>query len=296
MTWRLSLALSACFAVAGCGGNPFDNAPTTPPVPPGGGTGTGATIPAAFAGNLKSATYNKTTETLSVAITPLGASTTTPATEFTFDRTPALDTNGFQAFTRQETSSNRYILALFDTSRSGAGSAGVAGSGQFSETVWGSTYSANEAFAKPTEGGLATYSGRYAGILNSGVSVPGPGTPFDPGQSLRTEGDVMISADFTNNAVEGGIRNRRIVETGVGLSNVFLQISTINSDGTFGGTVVFPDLASAGTYGGTFAGTGASAVVGAIEITPISGDGDLLERGVFVGDLCVPGDPTPCPP
>lgn len=294
MYWRTLAAVSACVTIIGCGGNPFGNGPAAPP-PPGGGTGTGSTIPAALKGSLQSATYNKAAGTLSVAIIPLGGTTTTPATEIVFERDPAYDTNGFQGFKYQETTSNRYLVALFDTSRNGAASAGVSGSAQFTETVWGSTYSANEAFTRPAAGGVASYSGRYVGILNAGPTVPGPGLPFDPARQFRTQGDVLINADFTNNAVEGGIRNREIVESGTALEDVFLQISTIESDGTFGGVVAFAGPTPVGTYAGTFAGTGATAVAGALEFTPVEGDADLLERGVFVGDICAPGDPSPCP-
>lgn len=296
MSWRITAAASACVFIVACGGNPFNNAPTTggggttPPVTPG-----TSGIPAALKGSLQSATYNKAAGTLSVAITPLGGSTSTPASPIVFTRNNAYDTNGFQAFTYQESTTGRLIVALFDTSALGAGSAGVAGSGQFTQTVWGSTYGANQAFTRPAGGGVATYSGRYAGILNTGTPVAGPGAPFDPSRAARTRGDVVLNADFTNNAVEGGIRNRTNVDAGTPLADVFLKIGTVNPDGTFGGAVAFGGNVAAGTYGGTFAGTNASSAVGAVEIAPVQGNSDLLERGVFVADRCAPTDPSPCP-
>ena len=303
MSLRFTLAFAACLTLASCGGNPFV-APANPGpgTGPGTGTGTGSTIPDALKGNLQSATYNKAANTLSVAIIPLGGSTTTPATEIVFDRFAVADTNGFQAFRYQETTSTRFLIALFDTSRSGAATAGVSGSGQFTTALWGTTYSANEAFTKPANGGLATYAGRYAGVLNAGPDAnpagTGPGDPFEPAELLRTDGEVMINADFTNNSVEGGIRNRRIINgmTSSPLDDVFLRITAVNPDGSFGGTVVFEDRSTAGTYGGVFAGAGANAVAGAIEIAPDPSNSDLLERGVFVADVC-PLTPAPqiCP-
>ncbi len=298
MSWRLMAALVAGLGVAGCGGNPFTDETdagsgggTDGGTDTGTDTGTDSSIPDALKGNLESVTYSEAAGTLTAVIVPLDASPRT----VTFKRNDTYDVTGFQAFTHQETSSNRIFLALFNTSADGAVTAGVAGSGQFTEMVWGSNYTVNTEFVAPTEGGLASYSGRYAGILNTGVTVPGPGAPFDPMRPARVEGDVLINADFTDGSVEGGIRNRTVAETGAALDDLFLQITEITEDGTFAGTVVFNDQADAGSYAGAFGGTGATAVAGAIEVTPVSGNNDLLERGVFVADVCVPGDPSPCP-
>ena len=324
MNWRLIAALGAGLVVASCGGNPLGNEPDCGGNPfagcadggsgSGGGSGGGGTpgepippspgeqIPQELSGNLRSVTYTAASGTLNVQIDPLG----TGGRQLPFVRTPSLDTAGFQAFTYQATDSNRYYVALFDTSASGSVTAGVAGSGQFTEMVWGSAYSADVAFSRPTTGpGLATYSGNYAGLINSGSAQnpsPPPGAPAEPVQSLRTTGEVVINADFNAPAitgqrtgVEGVIRGRQIVDNGVALDDVFLQITAINADGSFGGTVTFRDRTNIGSYAGSFGGAGGDAVAGAIEIAPISGAAETLERGAFVADRCTPGQASPCP-
>lgn len=278
--------------LAACGGNPFTGTDSGG----GGGGGGGSTdIPAALKGNVESVSYNPTggaggNGSLTAVIVPLASSPITA----TFDRDTTLDTPGFKAFTFRETTSNRLFVALLASSADGSATAGVIGSGQFTEMVWGVNYASSD-FSAPSNGGLASYRGNYAGVLNTGVPAGGPGTPFDPIQVFRTQGDVLVNADFTNNAVEGGIRNREIVDTGASLDDLFLQITEINEDGSFGGTVAYQDVQPAGTYGGVFGGSGATAVAGGIEVAPAQGDNDLLERGVFVADLCAPGDPLPCP-
>ena len=318
MNWRVIAALAAGLAVASCGGNPLNNTPECdsnplapcPPVPPPAPTPPPTEppappvdpIPEALRGNLRSATYSpEGGGTLSLVIDPLG----TGGRSIPFKRDASLDTDGYQAFTWQDTNTSRYYVALFDTSAKGAVSAGVVGSGQFTEMVWGSTYAVDEAFSRPTDSGIATYSGSYAGLLNGGDPVDAalpPGDPAEPNRPFRTTGKVIINADFNAPApggartgIEGSISGRRIVDTGTPLQDVFLQIATINPDGTFGGTVVFRDTRTAGTYAGAFGGAGASGVAGAVEMKPIPGADSILERGAFVADLCAPGDPSPCP-
>jgi hypothetical protein len=290
MARRILSVLLCAGLLAGCGGNPFVDGGGGG----GGGGGGSSDIPAALKGNLESVTYNPTggaggNGALTAVIVPLDASPITA----TFDRDATLDTPGFKAFTYRETSSNRLFVALFATSADGNTMGGVTGSGQFTEMVWGVNYD-SDSFTKPSSG-LASYRGDYAGVLNTGAAVAGPGTPFNPIQPHRVQGDVLLNADFTNDAVEGGIRNREIVDTGEDLDNVFLQITEINADGSFGGSVVFGDKQQAGTYGGVFGGNGATAVAVGIEIAPDPNDADLLERGIFVAERCAPGDPLPCP-
>ncbi len=311
MSRRTMTALAAVLFVTACGGNPLGNeapcggnpffpvtdCPDPDPDPGtggGGGTDTGTVVPETFRGNLRSAAYNPTAGTLTVQIQPLDA---TPRS-VTFTRNATFDTAGYEAFTFQETNANRFFVALFDTSADGAVTGGVAGSSQFTEMVWGANYNANTAFTAPANGGLATFTGNYAGLLNSGITVDPslpPGTPFEPGRPPRTTGDVMINADFTDNSLEGGIRNRVIVDNNTSLDDVFLRITAINSDGTFAGNVTFNDLTAIGTYAGAFGGADGTAVAGAIDIRPIEGEARILERGVFVADRCAAGDPSPCP-
>lgn len=296
MSWRFITAVSAAFFLASCGGNPFvDTTGGT-----GGGTtdpgttpGTSSGIPAALKGNLQSVTYDETAGTLSVVIVPLDSSPQT----LVFNRDPARDTSGFLAFSYQETSSLRYTLGLAGVSADGNAVAGLTGSGQFAQVVWGSAYAASN-FAAPAAGGLATYSGDYVGILNTGSNVPGsifnPGSPFQPGIPFRVTGQVMINADFTDSSVEGAIGNRTVVEdpTIPVEPDVFFEISSIAADGSFAGNVIKPDLTVIGTYGGAFGGADATSVAGAVEMDHGS---NLLERGIFVADQCAAGDPPPCP-
>ena len=320
MNWRVIAALAAGLAVAGCGGNPLGNEPEECEAPPfatpgdcpddgggdGGGDGDGdgdggLEIPEELRGNLQSVAYNKAAGTLTVQIDPLG----TGGQPLAFTRAPQYDQAGYQAFTYQNTDSSRFFVALFDTSDSGSVTAGVAGSGQLTEMVWGSAYAVNEAFTRPTGAGIATYSGSYSGLINGGpVQDPNlpPGTPAEPIRPARVTGDVVINADFNaptsttgQTGIEGTIRNRQLENNGGALDDVFLQIAEINPDGTFGGTVTFQDQSPIGSYAGTFGGVGGDAVAGAIEITPVRTQGDLLERGVFVADRCTAGQASPCP-
>ena len=315
MNWRVIAALAAGLAVASCGGNPLNNTPecdenplapcppappptppTEPPAPPV------DPIPEALRGNLRSATYSAADGgTLTLRIDPLG----TGGRSIPFTRNATLDTDGYQAFTWQDTNTSRYYVALFDTSATGAVSSGVVGSGQFTEMVWGSTYAVDEAFSRRTDSGIATYRGSYAGLLNGGDPVDPalpPGDPAEPNQPYRTTGQVIINADFNTpqvsgaqTGIEGSISGRRMVDSGTPLEDVFLKIASINADGTFGGTVVYRDLQTAGTYAGAFGGPGGTAVAGAVEMRPIQGVSSVLERGAFVADRCAPGDPSPCP-
>ena len=306
MVLRLITALGAALVLSACGGgNPFGNAPDCRDNPfsapkecptgttPGTGTGTGSSteIPAALRGNLVGASYNPSAGTLTAIIDQLAAGQKTVV----FNRTPSLDVPGYQAFTFQENGSTRVFIAQMAASADGSMAAGVAGSGQFTEVLWGSGYVARTAFEAPTNGGLGNLSSHYAGILNTGVVVPGPGAPFDPSRPHRVQGEVLVNADFTNKKLEGGIRNRVNVDTATAMDDLFLQIGTIKDDGTFGGTVAYSDLSAARTYGGALGGKDGAAIAGAIEVKPLKTDGKLLERGVFIGTKCAPGNPPPCP-
>jgi hypothetical protein len=291
MSQRITSVLLLTLLLAGCGGNPLTDGSGNGGGGGGGGGGGTPTIPEALKGNVQSVSYNPAGGgSLTAVIDPLDASPITA----TFSRDATLDIPGYQAFTYRETSSNRLFVALLATSGNGDASAGVIGSGQFTEMVWGANYTGST-FSEPSSGGLASYAGDYAGVLNAGVPASGPGAPFDPIRVYRVDGDFLVNADFTNNSVEGGVRNRTIVDTATPLADLFLQITEVNADGTFAGEVAYGDTTQAGTYGGVFGGTGATAVAGAIEVAPVQGDSDLLERGVFVGDVCAVGDPLPCP-
>ena len=292
MTFRIVATLAMGLALAGCGGNPFVDEDGE-----GGGDGGGEVtdpIPEALRMNVQSVTYDGTTLTARID----GFASNEPIT--TFQRAEAFDVNGFNAYTYRETSSNRLFVALVSNSQGDDGTATVIGSGQFTEMVWGARYQANTAFDAPTDGGLATYSGRYVGLLNVGTNAGGPGFPNNPIRPARVEGTTLLNADFNNMQVEGSIYGREVVELAEDdpnkqLENIFLQITAIEPDGSFAGNLVFDDREAAGTAGGTFVGEDGTGVVGATELTPIRTNRDVLEIGVFSADRCASGDPPPCP-
>jgi hypothetical protein len=280
------LALISMVALAACDGNPFPDAG-------GGGGGGGGTgeLPAEIAGNVASASYDAGDDTLSVQLTALDASPVTAR----FRRTPGLDVPGYEAFTFQENNTQRDFVALFRTNR--GITAGVVGDGgQFVNVVQGTTLSRTGGYSRPASG-LATYRGNYAGILNGGPSND-PG-PFPPARPLRTTGQVQINADFTNDQVNGGIGNRQIVDSGVALDDVFIEITDIEDDGSFTGAVQIVDAggtrSTVGNYSGLFGGTNANEVGGALFFNPINGRTEITERGVFAIE-CIQTTPqgVPC--
>lgn len=299
---RKPLPLLAALALAACSGNPlnFSGAPPEPPPTPGEpgeeAPITGVTVPAVVAQHLKSATYAPGTPTMRIDLrtldgTPLAA---------TYNRDASLDIAGFEAYTVQETRSQRKFIALFK--RSGAAEAGVvADGGQFVNYFGGGTFARLQPFSLPTAatGGtlLATYTGGYVGLLNFGTPLPGPGGSFDPAQSFRVEGEVMLNADFnaSNLSVNGGVRNRTIVETGDPLQDIFFEVTQITADGAFSGIVKFDPTKAIGNYAGVFGGAGASDVAGATVLKPIDGDTTAREHGAFAMSKCAAGDPAPCP-
>ena len=140
----------------------------------GGGGGGSSTIPTALKGNLESVTYNPTggpagNGSLTAVIDPLDASPITA----TFDRDTTLDVPGFQAFGYRETTSNRLFVALLATSATGAATAGVVGSGQFTEMVWGANYTGS-GFSAPAAGGLrsAAAPSGDTGATSAALSSP----------------------------------------------------------------------------------------------------------------------------
>lgn len=286
---RTTLAVLALLLAAGCSGSSLG--PDTGGGGTGGGGTAGVTIPAVLKDDLRGATYNARQETLTVNLRSLdGAGVRTR-----YARNQAFDVAGYQAFTTQESSSQRVFLALFK--QSGSVSAGIVGDGgQFTEFLAGGTYARADTFTIP-QSGLASYAGTYAGILNIQRQVPGPGDPFDPGLPQRVRGDVLINADFADLAINGGIRNRRVVDNGTRLPDAFLKITPIAANGTFAGKVALrsPEITEVGDYGGLFGGLNARDVAGVTVFNPIDGNSDLIEHGVFVLPKCTRGAASPCP-
>lgn len=302
---RKHVPLLAAFALAACGGNPLNFGGTTPaPVDPGElgeeAPITGVTVPARVAQHLKKATYTPGAPTMKIDLRTLDG---TPL-EATYQRAAQFDAAGFEAYTVQETRSQRQFLALFK--RGAAVEAGVvADGGQFVNYFGGGTFARLQPFTLPTPVTplptqtnlnpqptlLATYAGGYVGLLNWGTPVPHPGAPFDPVRSHRVEGDVMINADFNadNLSINGGVRNRTIVDTGDPLQDIFFEVTQITADGAFSGIVKFDPQKAIGNYAGVFGGAGAAEVAGVTLLGPIDGDATAREHGAFVLPKCIIG-------
>lgn len=316
---RNHLPLLAVLALAACGGgNPFNfsGEPPEPTVP--GELGeeapiTGVTVPAVVAQHLKTASYTPGAPTMKIDLRTLDGS----PLEANYQRAAEFDAAGFEAYTVQETRSQRKFLALFR--RSGGAEAGVvADGGQFVNYFGGGTFSRMQGFSLPTPTNplpgqvnnplvpqptlLATYTGGYIGLMNIGPDVTHPGNAFDPRQSYRVTGETMINADFNpeNLSVNGGVRNRSIVETGEALEEIFFNVTQITPDGAFSGVVKFranilgPEQ-TIGNYAGVFSGVAATDVAGAAVLRPYRGDNVTMEHGAFALPLCRAGDPSPCP-
>lgn len=291
--------LLAVLALAACSGNPLQFGGPPAPPPPVGEPGepapiNGVVVPAVVAQHLRSAEYTPGAPTMKVDLRTLDGSPLLA----TYNRAAALDVAGFDAYTIQESRSQRKFLALFR--RSGAVEAGVvADGGQFVNYFGGGTFARLQPFSLPAGGGslLATYTGGYVGLLNFGNPVPGPGGAFDPAQSFRVQGEAMLNADFNaqNLSVNGGVRNRSIVETGALLQDIFFEFTQITAEGSFSGIVKFDPTKSIGNYAGVFGGAGGTDVAGATILRPIDGNANAREHGAFALSKCSPGDPLPCP-
>lgn len=319
----LTLAVVAPLLL-GCGGNPLNNplfsAETTDPGTTPDGTEpvlqtTPVVVPAALAFNLTNARVIAGTggadDTLLVEISALD---TTPLVA-TWERNPALDIAGYQAFFIQEDALDRLFVGLAAASADGSTRAVVAGDGgQFNTYFAGTKYERTGGYTPPIASqagpgnGQVSYKGKYAGLLNGGggrgqaIPIP-PGrntAPTEiPNQPAQVTGDVFVNANFADNKVNGVVKNRTttIDGTGQGLEDVVLTPSDILANGTFVGDTqrpsdVDPEKTKTGTFGGVFGGTNASSVAGAIHLdeqvydrfdTKITG---AIERGVFVLDQC----------
>jgi hypothetical protein len=300
---RKYVPLLAVVGLAACSGNPLNFGGVAPePPPPVGEVGedapiTGIEVPGVIANHLRSATYTPGATTMQIDLrsgdgTPLQAN---------YTRDASLDVAGYDAYTIQETRSQRKFIALFR--RSGAAEAGtVADGGQFINYFGGGTFRQVVPFSLPTPQGpegtlLATYTGGYVGLLNFGPPQNHPGAPFDPQQPARVEGEIMLNADFNPDNMQvlgGGIRNRRIVDNGAELDDVFFWVTEINPNGAFSGTIRFTPDKTIGNYAGVFGGAGTD-VAGATVLRPIDGDTTTQERGAFALPRCGAGDPSPCP-
>ena len=75
------------------------------------------------------------------------------------------------------------------------------------------------------------------------------------------QGDVLLSADFTNDAVNDAVRNRTSPDrSGPELADVVLVPAKITPGGGFAGNAESSAQDAIGTYSGAFGGRGATAV------------------------------------
>ncbi|RFP89910.1 thymidylate synthase [Rhodobacteraceae bacterium 63075] len=294
---RFTPALALVGLLAACGGdgtNPFDDGTT-------GDTGD-SEIPDSLAGDLQSFSYDADNQTLTVT----GITQDSSPISATYTRNPALDTAGYEAYSIQDDALSRHAIALVrESGNSGSVRAGVVSTGgQFNRIHHGGYYERSGSYTQPTTG-TARYAGTYAGLTNVQVSgdlvPPGPGTPPEvlPGQAARTEGNVLINADFNDGSIEGTIYDREIVDTGDTLPSIVLVTGEIADDGTFFGEEVEYDGDvdnDIGDYGGIFGGPDAESVGGVVNLDEFD-DNTLgfegeVETGVFVLESCDSADAT----
>lgn len=308
--------------LAACDGNPFPPGTVINPDDPNPpDNNQPVVVPEALKGNIKAVVYTPATGSaparLQMEITGLD---TTPVLA-TWERNPALDVPGYDAFSVQEDALDRMFIGLAATSGNGAVTGTLAGSTHLNTFISGTTYSRTGAFTPPqaTGGGPATgqvsYAGDYAGMLNVGLDgteliTPPEGTPpvLRPGQPARVVGNAFLNANFADSTVEGTVYNRVVVDTGFGLESVILIQDGITANGTFEGETQRPNAEGVfnevtGIYGGVFGGADAGGVAGAISLDRVydrAGEQleDVTERGIFVLNQCdQAGQPAPgCPP
>ena len=308
-------ALAALLVVAACGGNPFVDGTTDPVIPVDPDTGedladaaaNGVIVYKDVRGAANAVEYARTaTGPIKLNI----ASQDAAALNATYTRDANLDVAGYKAYTHQETGSNRMVIALVSDELDSARAVLAVDGGQFANYHGGGLYSRAEAFTKPTSPSGAqrkfNYSGTYAGMLNFGPATPGgPGGDLNPTQAYRTTGRVLITADFEEMALSGGIDRRRIVDTGDRLASQMMYDGTIDANGNFNGKTQRLDvdpttgegtLTDSGTYAGIFAGDNASEIAALYVFKPIQGEDRAEERGIFTSDNCVIAGGPACRP
>lgn len=301
LIFAASAALSAC-----SGGNPFEE--TTENPDPDADAENVSVVPEAVAGNLSSVRYNPDLETLVVRgiaqdDTPINA---------VYNRTPALDRVGYEAYTYQDGSLDRHTTVYIkdiDGTRAAVAVTGV----QFEEYFGGVTYGRagvyNPPAASNSNSGLVTYAGDYVGLLNGpgdgGSLLPinddnGSVDPFSF-EAAEVTGRVVITGDFAQNKVSGIVYDREFLDAGLygiptEITNLALDASDIDpATGSFVGQVSQVNQ-SRGTYGGIFGGPNAAAVAGGLYAeNHIDGVDNENEYGIFVLTQCgQPGDDLLC--
>ncbi|MBW6507348.1 MAG: thymidylate synthase [Rhodobacteraceae bacterium] len=264
-------------------------------------------VPANLRVNVNAIALDYANQTLQVNISSLD---TTPRLA-TYNRDPGLDVEGYQAYRIQEDALDRLFLALAKESNDGTVRAvTVADGGQFNRYFGGGVYERTGSFDRPLIGtgpgtGQVSYAGGYSAVTNVGVAPPDPlllvPAPLTdpsllPRRSARVSGDIFLNVNFADDAVNGAIYNRMIVDTSAPLATVILVAADIAANGTFAGKVEYNDVnrTVVGDYGGIFGGVSANSVAGLVHL--IEFDPNLQneqEHGVFVLTQCGPNNTLP---
>jgi len=261
----------------------------------GGGvvSGTG-TVPTALAANLSEATYDASSNSLSLTVNGFDH----PALNGAYTRNVPLDvisadgTTTYQAYTYQENVQARQYLALFATGSTVYAGA-VATEGENGTAFGGTTYARISTYSRPTSGS-AQYRGGYAGILDSDTGGNDRGS--------QVAGDVNIRVNFEEGVeghIEGNITNRRIIDvvpTGFDatLANLDLIDTALTGGEYFGDVRIGSQVV--GNYGGMVGGVGATEIAGVIVITPYISTDLIHEYGTFVLPGCSTANASPtCP-
>lgn len=294
---RYWLGLAAATMLSACGsggGNPFIEDTDTDDPEVG--------VPADVAQDLQGISYDPVSQTLTVR----GITLDNEEFEAVYNRRPALDRNGYEAYTSQDSSLSRHTTA-YVRDIDGTRAAVVTTGGQFEYFFGGAVYGRAGAYDPPSvtgSGGLASYAGRYIGMLNGPGDggdllpvTPGTSPSVTPVQAGEVTGKVLVNADFTDNAVNGIIYDRTYVDS-PGTEMVDLELAPTAIDpasGTFVGDVSIQQQVR-GSYGGIFGGDDAATVAGGIYVEDhITSVQNEVEYGIFVLPKCgTPGDAALC--
>lgn len=297
MTKHILFALAAAAGLAACSGNPMGGSDDG-----GGGGGGGgdttALIPETVSMNVEEsglAGWSAGDASFSITMSAADAADLSA----TYSRNAALDIAGYQAYTYQSTASNRMVVALVSKA-GGAGAVTAVEAGQFSNYHGGAQVWRADVFTAPETGvGEAyNYSASYVGLLNVGSDTPGgPGGTLNPTQAYRTTGTALVTADFTEMRVSGGVNGRTIQETGTVLPDIAMEETGITADGTFTdklNRVGSSGWTQAGSYAGVFGGTNAADVAVVMVFNP-NDTPNLWEHGMIVSSNCATAGGTACP-
>lgn len=319
---RIYTGIAAFAVLAACSGtNPFTTGAST-----GGGSGVITAIPPEIANDLDSLSYDPTTQTLTV--TGLTQDGTPLSNTYTFvsDGQQVLTTstgstytafvNGYTTFTSQNDPLGRHATAFVAT-RDGVQAGVVITGGQFNKFFGGVFYERTGAYAAPVappDRFDVTYHGTYA----AGLNARGPDTNLLPTTGLDPDVDVPVQAgyvrglmfvnvDLNDLSVEGEIYNRSGVLVNnsgdptdvpgfTGLPDIVLVEGSLADDGTFAGNLEVDGQVGddVGDFAGIIGGANGETMAGGTTLTEFEDTFENeIEYGVFVLDLCQPGDTSP---